>query len=110
MSDKPSMQRGPEAGTRTTKRDAFVIELVVLRGRSQPEVVETFNSNFTEFTQIPAVEKTAEFLLEKLRRERRATPPDGFRIRAVDGRVVYRFLVDQFTHSPSIPPRLRDAE
>jgi hypothetical protein len=56
----------------------FTIELVALRDRSEPEVLETFNSNFTETTQVPAVEKTGKFLLEKLRRERRATPPDGF--------------------------------
>jgi hypothetical protein len=86
----------------------FKIELVALRDRSEPEVVETFNSNFTEATQVPAVEKTAKFLLENLRRERRATPPDGFQIRAVDGKVVCRFMDDQFTRSHSLRLRLRD--
>jgi hypothetical protein len=86
----------------------FPIEFVAVRERSEPEVVETFNSNFTEATQVPAVEKAAKSLLEKLRRERRATSPDGFRIRAVDGKVVYRFIDDQSNRSPSMMLRLRD--
>ncbi len=69
----------------------FTIEFVALSDRSEPEVVETFNSNFTEATQVPAVEKTAKFLFEKLRQKPRAPPPDGYQIRAIDGRVVYRF-------------------
>jgi ABC-type hemin transport system substrate-binding protein len=66
----------------------FAIEFVAVRDRHEPEVVEKMTSNVT---QLVDVDKTAKSLLEKVRQKRHATPPDGYRIRAHDGRIALRW-------------------
>jgi hypothetical protein len=67
----------------------FEIEYVAVRDTGEPLVVEKVTSNLVRLVD---ADKTAKALLEKVRRKRFATPPDGYRIRARDGRVVLRFL------------------
>jgi hypothetical protein len=66
-----------------------MIESVAVRDSGEPLVVEKATSNFG---QLVDADKTATALLEKVRRKRRAPPPDGDQIEARDGRVVLRFL------------------
>ena len=67
----------------------FEIEFVAVRGGSEPEVVEKMTSNVARLVD---ADRAAKALLEKVRQKRHATPPDGYRIRAHDGRVIFRFL------------------
>jgi hypothetical protein len=67
----------------------FEIEFIAVRDSHEPEVVEKMTSNVARLAD---ADKTAKSLLEKVRQKRRATPPDGYRIRAHDGRVIFRFL------------------
>jgi len=67
----------------------FAIEFVAVRDRHEPEVVEKMTSNVARLVD---ADKTAKSLLEKVRQKRLATPPDGYRIRAHDGRIIFRFL------------------
>ena len=66
----------------------FAIEFVAVRDRHEPEVVETMTTNVARLVN---ADKTAKSLLEKVRQKRRATPPDGYQIRAHDGRVALRW-------------------
>jgi len=66
----------------------FAIEFVAVRDRHEPEVVEKMTSNVT---QLVDADKIAKSLLEKVRQKRHATPPDGYRIRAHDGRIALRW-------------------
>ena len=66
----------------------FEIEFVAVRGGSEPEVVEKMTSNVARLVD---ADKTAKLLLEKVRQKRQATPPDGYRIRAHDGRIALRW-------------------
>jgi hypothetical protein len=66
----------------------FAIEFVAVRDRYEPEVVETMTTNVARLVD---ADKTAKSLLEKVRQKRRATPPDGYQIRAHDGRVALRW-------------------
>ena len=67
----------------------FEIEFVAVRDVGEPQVVEKVTSNFV---QLADADKIAKSLLEKVRRKPRAILPDGYLIRARDGRVVLRFL------------------
>jgi hypothetical protein len=67
----------------------FEIEYVAVRDTGEPQVVEKMTSNFVRLVD---ADKIAKSLLEKVRHKRRSTPPDGYQIRAHDGRVVLRFL------------------
>lgn len=67
----------------------FEIEFVAVRDTGEPQVVEKVTSNLALLVD---ADKTAKSLLEKVRRKQRAPPPDGYQIRARDGRVVFRFL------------------
>ena len=67
----------------------FEIEFVAVRGSTQAEVVEKMT---TAAARLVDADKTAKLLFEKMRQKRRTMPPDGYRIRANDGRVVFRFL------------------
>ena len=67
----------------------FEIEFVAVRDVGEPEVVEKVTSNLVRLVD---ADKTAKSLLEKVRHKRRSTPPDGYQIRAHDGRVVLRFM------------------
>jgi hypothetical protein len=62
----------------------FAIEFVAVRDRGEPEVVERMTSNVARLVD---ADKTAKSLLETVRQKRPATPPDGYRIRAHDGRI-----------------------
>jgi hypothetical protein len=66
----------------------FEIEFVAVRG-TQAEVVEKMT---TASARLVDADKLAKLLLEKVRQKRRKMPPDGYQIRANDGRVVLRFL------------------
>jgi hypothetical protein len=66
----------------------FAIEFLAVRGRGKPEVVEKRTSNVSRLVD---ADKTAKSLLEKMRQERRAAPPDGYRIRAHDGHIALRW-------------------
>jgi len=67
----------------------FAIEFVAVRDTCEPHVVEKITSNVARLVD---ADKVAKSLLEKVRHKRRPTPPDGYQIRAHDGRVVLRFL------------------
>jgi hypothetical protein len=67
----------------------FEIEYVAVRDPDKPLVVEKV---ICKVVRLVDADKTAKTLLEKVRRKRRAPPPDGYQIRARDGRVVLRFL------------------
>src|SRR5579862_5238538 len=66
----------------------FEIEFVTARDAGEPQVVETVTSNFV---QLAEADKIAKSLLEKARHEPRGMSPNGYLIRAADGRVVLRF-------------------
>ena len=66
----------------------FAIEFVAVRGRSKPEVVKKLTSNVARLVD---ADKIAKVLLGEKLHEGHA-PPDGYQIRANDGRVVFRFL------------------
>jgi len=66
----------------------FAIEFVAVRDRHEPEVVEKVTSNVARLVD---ADKTAKSLFEKVRQKRHATPPDGYRIRAHDGRIALRW-------------------
>jgi hypothetical protein len=66
----------------------FEIEFVAVRGGSEPEVVEKMASNVARLVD---ADRAAKALLEKVRQKRHATSPDGYRIRAHDGRTVLRW-------------------
>jgi hypothetical protein len=66
----------------------FAIEFVAVRGRREPEVVEKMTSSAPRLVD---ADKTAKALLEKARQKRHSTSPDGYRIRAHDGRTVLRW-------------------
>jgi len=66
----------------------FEIEFVAVRGGSEPAVVEKMTSNVARLVD---ADKTAKSLFEKVRQKRHATPPDGYRIRARDGRIALRW-------------------
>jgi hypothetical protein len=66
----------------------FEIEFVAVRDTGEPRVVEKMTSNFVRLVD---ADKTAKALLEKVRSKRRP-PPDGYQIRARDGRLVLRVL------------------
>jgi hypothetical protein len=67
----------------------FEIEFVAVRDEGEPQVLETVTSNFVQLVE---ADKKAKALLERVRRKRRALTPDGYQIRARDGRVVLRYL------------------
>jgi len=67
----------------------FEIEFVAVRDVGEPQVVEKMTSNFV---QLADADKIAKSLLEKARHKARATLPDGYLIRARDGRIVLSFL------------------
>jgi len=77
----------------------FEIQFVAVRDVGEPQVVEKVTSNFV---QLVDADKTAKALLEKVRHKRRAILPDGYLIRARDGRVVLRFL-EQRSQATSAP-------
>jgi hypothetical protein len=77
----------------------FEIEFVAVRDIGEPQVVEKVISNFVRLAD---ADKTAKSLLEKVRHKPRATLPDGYLIRARDGRVVLRFL-EQRSRATSAP-------
>jgi len=66
----------------------FQIEFVAVREVGEPQVVEKVTSNFVLLVD---ADKAAKSLLEKVRQKRQATPPDGYRIRARDGRIALRW-------------------
>jgi hypothetical protein len=66
----------------------FAIELAAVHGSTQTEVVEKMT---TAAAQLVDADKTAKLLLEKVRQKRRATPSDGYQIRAHDGHVALRW-------------------
>jgi hypothetical protein len=66
----------------------FAIEFVAVLGRREPEVVEKMTSSASRLVD---ADKTAKAPLEKARQKRHATSPDGYRIRAHDGRTVLRW-------------------
>ena len=70
----------------------FEIEYVAVRYPDQLLVVEKVTSKLSRLVD---ADKTAKSLLEKVRRKRRSPPPDGYQIRARDGRLVLRFLQRQ---------------
>ena len=67
----------------------FEIEFVALRDVGEPQVVEKVTSNFVRLVD---ADRTAKSLLENVRQKSQATLPDGYLIRARDGRVVLRFF------------------
>ena len=67
----------------------FEIEYVAARDPDKLLVVEKVTSKVVRLVD---ADKTAKTLFEKVRRKRRSPPPDGYQIRARDGRVVFRFL------------------
>jgi hypothetical protein len=66
----------------------FEIEFVAVHDGREPEVVEKMTSNVALLVD---ADKAAKSLLEKVRQKRQATPPDGYRIRATDGRIALRW-------------------
>jgi hypothetical protein len=82
----------------------FEIEFVAVRDVGEFQVVEKVTSNFVRLAD---ADKSAKSLLEKVRHKARATLPDGYQIRARDGRVVLRFLGHQST--PRIPETRRQS-
>jgi len=67
----------------------FEIEFVAVRDEGEPQVLEKVTSRFVQLVE---ADKTAKSLLERVRHKRRAPTPDGYQIRARDGRVVVRYL------------------
>ena len=67
----------------------FKIEFVAVHASTRAEVVEKMT---TAAARLVDADKTAKLLLERVRQKRRTMPPDGYQIRAHDGRVVFRFL------------------
>ena len=67
----------------------FEIAFVAVQNAGEPQVVEKVTANFVRLVD---ADKVAKSLLEKARHRPRATLPDGYVIRARDGRVVLRFL------------------
>jgi hypothetical protein len=66
----------------------FTIELIIVRGRDHPEVVERTTSP-RHF--LYDVEHRAKTLLSEAKRRFHDNPPDGYQILDKDGAVVARF-------------------
>ena len=67
----------------------FEIEYIAGRDPDKLLVIEKVTSKVVRLVD---ADKTAKTLLEKVRRKRGSLQPDGYQIRARDGRVVLRFL------------------